>query len=76
MTKEPLSGELYEIVVKEPIDPYWSEWLGDFEITRTENKETRLIGHVKDKTALYGLLNQLRDLNLSILFLRRIPQDV
>jgi hypothetical protein len=65
-------GNLYEILVKEPIDPSWSDWLNDFAISRTEEKETRITGRVIDQTALYGLLNILRDLNLTLICVKKV----
>jgi hypothetical protein len=75
MSEEQSYSDLYEIFVLEPIDPSWSEWLEDFAICRTVEKETKISGRVKDKTALYGLLNQMRDLNLTLISLRRIPSE-
>lgn len=69
---DQISGDRYEIWVKEPIDSSWSEWLEDFKLTRMEGQVTRMTGCVKDQTALYGLLNQLRDLNLTLLLVRRM----
>jgi hypothetical protein len=69
---DQLSGDLYEIVVKEPIDSSWSEWLEDFDITRKEGKETMITGCVRDQTELYGLLDRLRDLNLTLILVRRM----
>lgn len=60
-------GEVYEIKVKEPLDPSWSEWFGDFIISRSENQETKIVGRVRDQTALHGLLAKIRDLNLTLL---------
>jgi hypothetical protein len=69
---EHTSGNLYTILVKEPIDPGWSDWLYDFTISRTDAQETTLTGWVTDQTALYGLLNTLRDLNLTLLCVRKV----
>ncbi len=66
------AGGLYEIWVSEPLDPSWSEWLDDFEITRGEEPVTRICGSVKDQTALYGLLNKIRDLNLTLVCLKKL----
>lgn len=63
---------LYVIWVKEPVDPSWSEWLNDFTITRVENRGTKIVGIVKDQTALYGLLNKIRDLNLTLIGAQRV----
>ncbi len=62
----------YEIWVKEPLDPSWSEWLDDFTIVWVADRGTRITGMVKDQTALYGLLAKIRDLNLTLLCLRRV----
>ncbi len=62
----------YEIWVKEPLDPSWSEWLDDSMITWDADRGTRIAGAVKDQTALYGLLAKIRDLNLTLLSVRRI----
>jgi hypothetical protein len=72
---ENISGNPYEIVVKEPIDPCWSDWLNNFTIQRTDERETVLTGWIIDQTALYGLLNTLRDLNLTLLSVRRLLKE-
>ncbi len=66
------SGGRYEIWIKEPLDPSWSEWLDDFQITRPEGQDTRLSGNVRDQTALHGLLNKIRDLNLTLISVKKI----
>ncbi len=66
------AGGFYEIWVNEPLDPSWSEWLDDFEITQGEGPVTRICGTVKDQTALYGLLNKIRDLNLTLVCLKKL----
>jgi hypothetical protein len=75
MSKEQSFSDLYEIFVLEPIHPSWSEWLQGFDISRTEGNETKISGRVKDQTALYGLVDQIRDLNLTLISLRRIPLE-
>ncbi len=69
---EQTSGNLYQILVQEPITPCWSDWLNDIKIQRTEEGVTQLTGRIIDQTALYGLLNILRDLNLTLLSVRRV----
>lgn len=60
-------GEVYEIKVKEPLNPSWSEWFGDFMISRSESQETIIVGRIRDQTALHGLLARIRNLNLTLL---------
>jgi hypothetical protein len=69
------SGNLYKIVIKEPIDPCWSDWLNNTTITRTDKGETSLIGRMPDQTALYGVLDTLRDLNLTLLSVQRLHDE-
>jgi hypothetical protein len=57
----------YEIRVRGHLDLRWSEWLAGLELTHLEGNETLLSGMLPDQTALYGLLERLRDLNLTLL---------
>jgi hypothetical protein len=70
-------GEVYEIIVKEPLDPTWSEWFYGFIIRRAEKEETIIVGRVRDQTALHGLLARIRDLNLTLLSVKQIdPKNI
>lgn len=64
-------NQIYEIRVEEGIGEAWSSWFDDLAIY-SEGQSTLLIGPVADQAALYGLLNKLRDLGLSLISLRRI----
>jgi hypothetical protein len=66
------SADFYEIWVKEPLDPSWSEWLNDFDVMRIAGQATRIAGQVKDQTALYGLINKIRDLNLTLICIKKL----
>lgn len=59
--------KIYEIRVKGHIDPRWSEWFSDLEITALDGNETLLSGALADQAALHGLLNRIRDLNLTLI---------
>ena len=61
----------YEICVEGQLDPCWSEWLEGMTITPLEGGETLLTGPVADQAALYGLLNRLRDMNLTLICVRK-----
>ncbi len=60
-------GGTYELVVREPLDASWSEWFDGFAITVSENQETKIVGFVRDQTALHGLLARIRNLNLTVI---------
>ena len=68
-------GDIYELVVREPIDPSWSEWFDGFTITASENRETKIVGFVRDQTALHGLLAKIRNLNLTVISVARIESN-
>jgi len=68
-------GGVYELVVREPLDASWSEWFDGFTITASENQETKIVGFVRDQTALHGLLARTRNLNLTVISVARIEGD-
>jgi hypothetical protein len=57
----------YEIRVQGVLDESWSEWLGGLDVRPLDRGETLLIGHIRDQSALHGLLNRIRDLGLPLL---------
>ena len=65
----------YNIRIAGHLDPCWSEWLGDLTITPLETGETLLSGLLSDQAALYGLLNRLRDMNLTLLGVEKKSTD-
>jgi hypothetical protein len=59
--------EYYEIKIKGHLDPCWSDWFGGLNVTHLEGGETLLAGTLPDQTALHGLLERIRDLNLTLI---------
>lgn len=60
----------YEIRIAERIDSSWTNWFeGMAVLADPVRPETILAGNVRDQSELYGLLNRLRDLNLTLLAL-------
>jgi hypothetical protein len=59
--------ETYEITIKGKLDPHWSEWLAGLQITPLEGEETLISGALPDQAALHGLLERIRDLNLTLI---------
>ena len=62
----------YSIRVQGLLDPSWSEWFAGMKIRSGDKDETILDGPIPDQAALYGLLNKLSDLNLTLLAIDRI----
>jgi hypothetical protein len=59
--------EYYEIKIKGHLDQYWSDWFAGLKLTHLAGNETLLSGPLPDQTALHGLLERIRDLNLTLI---------
>lgn len=58
--------EYYEIKIKGHLDACWSDWFAGLTLTHLEGSVTLLSGSLPDQTALYGLFERIRDLNLTL----------
>jgi hypothetical protein len=66
----------YEIIVQGRLDPQRSNWFEGLTLTNIEAGENKLActliaGPVIDQPALYGLITKIRDLNLTLISVRR-----
>jgi hypothetical protein len=68
-----------EIRISETLDCRWSYWFEGLEVLPAEDSPpggTLLRGCLPDQPALFGVLNQLRNLNLTLVEVRRVsPPD-
>jgi wyosine [tRNA(Phe)-imidazoG37] synthetase (radical SAM superfamily) len=76
---QPLQAN-YEIKVQGHLDALWEQWFEGMTLTNIENGEsglacTLISGLVADQAALHGLLTRIRDLNLTLISVRRIVSN-
>ena len=55
-----------EILVKGQIPEIWSDWFDDLEI-KNDGENSILSGEVKDHSAVHGIIERIRDLNLDLI---------
>ena len=65
----------YRIRVKESLDDQFTDWLGSITLSPQENGETLLIGMFCDQPALRGFLDQLWNLNITVISVERIENE-
>ena len=75
-TRTDEERSIYQITVEGRVEDSWSDWFSGMEITSRHDIDraviTNFYGPVADQAALRGLLNKLWDLNLKILFVKKI----
>ncbi len=64
----------YIIKVEEDIDPDWQNWFDGMAIS-TNSTNTMVSGPVDDQPELFGVLNKIRDLNLTLVSVNRLSNE-
>lgn len=68
-------GLAYEIRVKDHLEKHWAAYFSGWLIKNLENGEVLLtIPHI-DQAGLHGVLNKIRDLNLTLLSVKQTPEQ-
>jgi hypothetical protein len=70
--REQPGSALHEIRVKGHLDDRWGHWAEGLTFGRGSDGTTILTVLLADQAALHGLLNRIRDLNVTIVSVRRV----
>ncbi len=65
----------YVIRLHNHLEPHWAAWFDGWTITNVENDEVILTCLNTDHASLHGALDKIRDLNLTLISVKRIPSD-
>jgi hypothetical protein len=65
-------SSLYEIRVEGHLTDRWTDWFEGLAIRNEPNGETRLSGLLADQAALFGVLNKIQALNLTLVSVSRL----
>ncbi len=65
----------YEIRLKNHLDQHWAIWFEGWTITNVDDDEVILVCSSTDHAGLHGVLDKIRDLNLTIIYVKRISPD-
>ena len=74
-TRRQHEVELHEIRVQGHLDDRWADGVEGLTFTHERDGTTTLTGPLADQAALHGVLNRIRDLNVPIVSVRRLPLD-
>ncbi len=63
---------IYEIRVRNDADNCWHEWFEGMAIIELENGDVLIRGPIVDQSALHGILTRIRDLDLTLIQVKKI----
>jgi hypothetical protein len=66
---------IYRIRVKEELEYHVMDWFADLTLTQLDDGKTLIVGPFVDQSALRGLLDQLWNLNITIISVDKIENE-
>jgi hypothetical protein len=73
---EPQHANKYHIRVKETLDHNFADWLDNLTLIPLENGDTLIEGTFTDQPELRGFLDQLWNLNITVITVERIENEI
>jgi len=70
-----MKTERYQIIIQGLISESWSPYFSEMTLTAEPTGVTRLCGEIADQSALHGLLNKIRDLNLKLISVQLLDSN-
>ena len=64
----------YQIRIRSHLTPDWSDWFGGLSVVQSQSGDTLLVGSF-DQAGLHGVLERIRDLNLTLVSLTLLDED-
>jgi hypothetical protein len=62
-----------KIILQDDLSESWTVWFEGMRIEKAENNSTCLSGEIPDQSALHGLFERIRDLNLHLVSVQVQP---
>jgi hypothetical protein len=70
-----MKPQRYQIIILNSLDNSWTTYFTGMNIAAGPVGVTRLCGEIADQSALHGLLNKIRDLNLKIISVQLLDNN-
>jgi hypothetical protein len=70
-----MAYQQYQIRIRGHLDDQWSEWLGGLTVAQHPDGTTTLTGEIVDRAALYGVLNRLEDMGLTLISVNEVGKE-
>lgn len=73
--KDRYQPEIYEFLIQGHLQDKWAGWFEGLSLTRLDDGSTKLCGQLPDQTALHSILLKIRDMNLILIYVKKIQKS-